>query len=153
MQIKALNTEEYISLVADDKKEGIIRILDAIRKNIPSEFHECMNYGMIGFVVPHNLYPAGYHCDPKSPLPFANVAAQKNFIAIYHMGLYANPELMNWFTTEHAKASTKKLDIGKSCIRYKKVEDIPFELIGELFSKMSAQEWIDCYTAAFIKKK
>lgn len=153
MQIKALNTEEYINLVADDKKEGLIKLLDTIRKNIPDGFEECMSYGMIGFVVPHALYPAGYHCDPKTPLPFVSIAAQKNFIAIYHMGIYATPKLHDWFVAEHAKASPKKLDMGKSCIRYKKAEDIPYELIGELFTKMSVDDWINGYTSAFLKPK
>ncbi len=153
MQIKALNSEEYINLVAEDKKEGIIKLLNVIRENIPDGFQEGMGYGMIGFAVPHSLYPAGYHCDPKIPLPFASIAAQKNFIAVYHMGIYANPELYEWFVSEHAKVSTKKLDMGKSCIRYKKTEDIPFSLIGELFTKMSVNDWIQCYTSAFLKSK
>ena len=104
-----------------------------------------MGYGMLGFAVPHSKYPAGYHCNPKDPLPFMGIASQKNFIAVYHMGVYASPELLKWFTTAHAKASPKKLDMGKSCIRYKKPEDIPFELIGELTAKMSADEWISLY--------
>lgn len=153
MQIKALNTEEYINLVAEDKKEGIVKLINTIRKNIPDGFDECMSYGMIGFVVPHSLYPAGYHCDPKTPLPFLSIAAQKNFIAIYHMGIYAKPELHDWFIAEHAKASAKKLDMGKSCIRYKKAEDIPFDLIGKLVTKMSVNDWINCYTSAFLKSK
>ncbi len=153
MQIKASNTEEYISQIADDKKEAVTRLMEVIRKNIPEGFQEGIGYGMIGFAVPHSLYPAGYHCDPKTPLPFASVAAQKNFIAIYHMGIYANPDLYNWFIEAHAKASPKKLDMGKSCIRYKKPEDIPYDLIGELFTKMSVNDWINCYSSAFLKKK
>ena len=104
-----------------------------------------MSYGMLGFAVPHSKYPAGYHCNPKDPLPFMGIASQKNFIAVYHMGIYASPELLKWFTAAHAKASPKKLDMGKSCIRYKKPEDIPIELIGELAAKMSADEWISLY--------
>jgi hypothetical protein len=112
-----------------------------------------MSYGMIGYVVPFSLFPNGYHCDPKLPLPFAQIAAQKNFIAIYHMGLYADADLLNWFTTEHAKASKKKLDMGKSCIRYKKAEDIPFKLIGELFSKITVDQYIETYTNNLAKSK
>lgn len=153
MQSKALSVEEYLEQVAEDKKAAINTLRNTIKKSIPKGFEECMNYGMIGYVVPHNLYPSGYHCDPKLPLPFVALAAQKNFIAIYHMGIYSNPNLMDWFTTEHAKRSSKKLDMGKSCIRYKKPEDIPVELIGELMSKMSVQNWIDCYTEAFLKSK
>jgi hypothetical protein len=111
-----------------------------------------MNYNMIGYVVPHQLYPAGYHCDPKLPLPFINIAAQKNFIALYHMGIYANPQLLAWFTAEHTKRVKGKLDIGKSCIRYKKAENIPFDLIGELMQKITVKEWIEGYENAFIKK-
>jgi hypothetical protein len=110
-----------------------------------------MSYGMIGYVVPHSKYPAGYHCNPKDPLPFLNIASQKNHIAVYHMGLYSKPDLLNWFTAAHAKASAKKLDMGKSCIRYKKAEDIPQSLIGELASKMTPDEWISQYEQAFKK--
>jgi hypothetical protein len=116
-----------------------------IKKNLSAGFKEMMGYGMLGFAVPHSKYPAGYHCNPKDPLPFMGIASQKNFIAVYHMGVYASPELLEWFTAAHAKTSPKKLDMGKSCIRYKKPEDIPFELIGELAAKMSADEWIALY--------
>ena len=108
-----------------------------------------MNYGMIGYVVPHSKYPAGYHCNPKDPLPFLGLASQKNFIAIYHMGVYADAKLLKWFTDAHAKASSKKLDMGKSCIRYKKPEDIPYDLIGELAAKMTVEQWIDLYEISF----
>ena len=108
-----------------------------------------MGYGMAGYVVPHSKYPAGYHCDPKLPLPFIGFASQKNFIAIYHMGIYADPKLLKWFTEAHAKASPKNLDMGKSCLRYKKAEDIPYELIGELVSKITPDEWIEMYERNF----
>ena len=104
-----------------------------------------MSYGMIGYVIPHSLYPAGYHCDPKLPLPFINIASQKNSITLYHMGIYADPKLLKWFTEAHAKASPKKLDMGKSCIRYKKMEDIPFQLYAELVTKISVEDWIARY--------
>ncbi|MGV3640687.1 MAG: DUF1801 domain-containing protein, partial [Adhaeribacter sp.] len=105
------------------------------------------SYGMIGYVVPHSLYPAGYHCDPKQPLPFMGVASQKNFVSVYHMGLYSDPELLNWFTGEYPKHCKTKLDMGKSCIRFKKPEQVPFELLGELAAKLSPREWIDLYEA------
>jgi hypothetical protein len=108
---------------------------------------------MIGYVVPHSIYPNGYHCTPELPLPFISFASQKNFIAIYHMGIYANPELLNWFVAEYPKHSTQKLDMGKSCIRFKKANQIPFELIAELAQKMSVQEWITCYESQIIKSK
>jgi hypothetical protein len=152
MTIKANNVEEYIEQVSEDKRETIIELRKIIKNNLPKGFEECMNYNMIGYVVPHQLYPAGYHCDPKLPLPFINIAAQKNFIALYHMGIYANPQLLAWFTAEHTKRVKGKLDIGKSCIRYKKAENIPYDLIGELMQKITVKEWIEGYENAFIKK-
>ena len=145
MQSKATTPEAYIAEMPKDRQEAFKKLLAIIKKNLPKGFKEVMSYGMIGYVVPHTMYPAGYHCDPKQPLPFMCVASQKNFIAIYHMGIYANPELLKWFTEAHAKASSKKLDMGKSCMRYKKPEDIPYSLIGELASKISPAEWIDIY--------
>lgn len=130
-----------------------MKLRSVIRKNLPKGFKEGMGYGMLGYSVPHSIYPAGYHCDPKQPLPFMSIASQKNFIAVYHMGIYAMPELYKWFVGAHAKASAKKLDMGKSCIRYKKPEDIPFELIGELASKLTPQDWINVYEKAFRSKK
>lgn len=153
MQSKALSVEEYLEQVAEDKKATFVSLRNIIKKNIPKGFEERMSYGMLGYVVPHDIFPSGYHCDPKLPLPFVNLAAQKNFIAIYHMGIYASPELMEWFTSEHAKRSTKKLDMGKSCIRYKKPEDIPVDLIGELMAKMSVQDWISVYTTMLNRNK
>lgn len=123
----------------------MIRLRDTLAENLPKGFSETMSYGMIGFVVPHSKYPAGYHCDPKLPLPFVNIASQKNFIALYHMGIYASPGLLKWFTDEFPKHSKSKLDMGKSCIRFKKPEQIPYELIGELMKKMTPDEWIACY--------
>ena len=152
MTIKANNVEEYIEQVSEDKREAIIELRKIIKNNLPKGFEECMNYNTIGYVVPHQLYPAGYHCDPKLPLPFINIAAQKNFIALYHMGIYANPQLLAWFTAEHTKRVKGKLDMGKSCIRFKKAENIPFDLIGELMQKITVKEWIEGYENAFIKK-
>jgi hypothetical protein len=147
MTIKASSPEEYISKVPEDRKEAMTKLRQTILKNLSKGFSEGMNYGMIGYFVPHSLYPAGYHCDPKQPLPFMNIASQKNFIAVYHMGLYAKKELLDWFTKEYPKHSNKKLDMGKSCLRFKKVEDIPYKLIGELTKKMSSAEWIKIYEA------
>ncbi len=152
MTIKAISVEDYIQQVSEDKREAIIALRNVIKNNIPKDFEECINYNMIGYVVPHKLYPAGYHCDPKLPLPFVNLAAQKNFIALYHMGLYASPKLLDWFTSEYAKRAKGKLDMGKSCIRFKKTENIPFDLIGELMQKLNAKEWIEGYENAFRKK-
>ena len=145
MQYKADTAEEYVSQIPEERKAAINKLRSVIRKNIPKGFKESTGYGMIGFCVPHSVYPAGYHCNPKDPLPFLGIASQKNFIAVYHMGIYADPALEKWFRDAHAKASPKKLDMGKSCIRYKKAEDIPYELIGELASKMTVTQWIDLY--------
>ena len=121
------------------------KIYKAITKNLPKGFAEGMGYGMLGWSVPHSLYPPGYHCDPKQPLPFLGIASQKNFIALYHMGIYSDPKLLKWFTDEYPKHCKRKLDMGKSCIRLKYMDDIPYKLIGELASKMTPQEWITTY--------
>ncbi len=151
MTIEANSPDEYISLVPEDRKSAMTKIRNAILENLPEGFQECMNYGMIGYVVPHSIFPSGYHCDPKLPLPFMNIASQKNFIAVYHMGMYAKPELLKWFTEEYPKQCKRKLDMGKSCIRFKKPEEIPFELIGELASKMSVEDWINLYQEKLVK--
>lgn len=145
MQYKASSIEEYIEQLPEDRQDAIHKLRKTIQDNLPKGFAEAMNYGMIGYVVLHSEYPAGYHCDTKLPLPFMNVASQKNFIAFYHMGIYANPELMDWFTAEYPKYVKTKLDMGKSCVRFKKIETIPYKLIGELVQKMSMQDWIDLY--------
>ena len=145
MQSKATTPEAYMAEIPEERQKAFNKLRSVIKKNIPKGFKETMGYGMMGYCVPHSIYPAGYHCNPKDPLPFIGIASQKNFIAVYHMGIYADPALNKWFVTQHAKVSPKKLDMGKSCIRYKKPEDIPFELIGELASKMTPGEWIALY--------
>jgi uncharacterized protein YdhG (YjbR/CyaY superfamily) len=151
MQSKSNTVAEYVKELPADRQQTIEQLRSVIKKNLPKGFKEEMNYGMIGYVIPHSLYPAGYHCKPTDPLPFMNVASQKNFIAVYHMGLYADPILMKWFMTEYPKHSTLKLDMGKSCIRFKKPDQIPFKLIGELTSKMNPAQWIALYEKAFRK--
>jgi uncharacterized protein YdhG (YjbR/CyaY superfamily) len=152
MTSKATTPDQYIAELPADRKEAVTELRKVISKNIPKGFREEMNYGMLGYVVPHTLYPAGYHCDPKMPLPFMNVASQKNFIALYHMGIYAQPALLKWFVEEFPKHSTKKLDMGKSCIRFKKPEDIPFKLIGELAKKMTVKDWVSLYESNYVKR-
>ena len=152
MTSKALTPKEYLNGLDKERKQVISKLRSVINNNLPNGFEEGMGYGMISYHIPHTVYPDGYHCDPKTPLPFMNLASQKNFVAIYHMGIYANPKMLNWFTTEYPKHCSRKLDMGKSCIRFKKMNDIPYKLIAELTSKMSAQEWIDVYEAN-IKKK
>ena len=145
MQSKATTVELYLEELAPERKEALSRLRKEILKNLPKGFKEEMSYGMIGYVVPHTLYPKGYHCDPKLPLGFMNIASQKNFIAIYHMGVYADKKLLDWFVKEYARAAAGKLDMGKSCIRFKKMESIPYKLIGELAGKMAVEEWINIY--------
>lgn len=152
MKSTALTPDEYVAQMPADRKEAMTKLRKEILKNLPKGFEECMSYGMIGYVVPHSIYPEGYHCDQKLPLGFANIANQKNFIAFYHMGIYANPELLQWFTEEYPKHTDAKLDMGKSCIRFKDPQKIPFKLFGELMKKLSVKEWIALYENAFRKQ-
>ena len=151
MQSTTLSVGDYINGLPEDRKSAIQILRKVILDNLPAGFEEAMSYGMIGYVVPHSLYPPGYHCDPKLPLPFINMASQKNFIALYHMGIYADPDLLDWFVSEYPKHCKSKLDMGKSCIRFKKPDQIPFELIGELVSKLTPLNWIERYETAFRK--
>jgi hypothetical protein len=151
MQIFAETPEDYIARLPEDRKEAITKLRKAILENLPQGFIETISYGMIGYVVPHAIYPKGYHVDPKLPLPFLNIASQKNFIALYHMCLYSDKELLKWFTSEYSKYSKTKLDMGKSCIRFKRADQIPFNLIGELASKISVNEWIKAYESKVIR--
>lgn len=152
MQYQASSPEDYINQLPKERQEVIHKLRKTIRENIPKGFEETISYGMIGYVVPHSIYPAGYHCTPELPLPFLNIASQKNFIAVYHMGVYADKDLHNWFINEFPKHSKRKLDMGKSCIRFKNLEDIPYELLGELASKMTVDDWIEFYESN-VKKK
>lgn len=152
MQSSAKTVTDYIIEIPEESKPVFSKLRETILNNIPKDFEEQMSYGMIGYVVPHSIYPDGYHCNPKLPLPFISIASQKNFIALYHMGIYVIPELLQWFTTEYSKHSKQKLDMGKSCIRFKKMEQIPFDLIAELCKKLSVAEWIRCFEAQ-IKKQ
>ena len=122
MQSKATTPEQYLSELPEDRKEAMLKLRNAIKENLPQGFEEVISYGMLGYVVPHSIYPSGYHCDPKLPLPFINLASQKNFIALYHMGIYANKNLESWFVSEYPKHVKSKLDMGKSCIRFKKMD-------------------------------
>lgn len=144
--------DAYYDALSSDCKPQMIALRNVIQKNIPKGFEEVINYKMPSWVVPHSIFPEGYHCDPKLPLGFLSIASQKNHIAIYHMGIYASPELLQWFQEEYPKYSTKKLDMGKSCIRLKKTDEIPYELFGKLAKKMSVKQWIDLYQTAFRKK-
>lgn len=145
MQSNAESVTQYIEELPEDRKDSIHLLREVARKNLPEGFEECMSYGMIGYVVPHSIYPDGYHCDPTLPLPFMNIASQKNHIAVYHSGIYADESLLEWFTDAYKKMVTTKLDMGKSCIRFKNPSHIPYELLGTLFTKMTVEDWIKQY--------
>ncbi len=145
MQSKATTVDQYLSEVPADRQAAMNKLRKVILKNLPKGFKETMGYGMMGYCVPHSIYPAGYHCNPKDPLPFMGMASQKNSINFYHMGIYADPQLLKWFTDEYVKAGVGKLDMGKSCVRFKKPENIPYALIGELCSKITVEKWIRMY--------
>jgi hypothetical protein len=145
MKSDAATPEEYIENLPEDRKRAISALRKTILANLPKGFEEVMSYGMLGYVVPHSKYPSGYHCSPELPLPFINIASQKNFVALYHMGIYSDKSLFSWFVSEYPKYVKTKLDMGKSCVRFKNIELIPYELIGELCTKMTVDQWIELY--------
>jgi uncharacterized protein YdhG (YjbR/CyaY superfamily) len=147
MKSNTASIEDYLRQVPQDQQAHFQQLRAVMLANLPAGFVEQMNYGIIGYVVPHSLYPAGYHCKPSTPLPFAGIASQKNFIAIHHMGIYSNPELMDWFVKQYPAHCKLKLDMGKSCIRFKKTDQIPYDLIAELMQKMTVDDWIQLYEA------
>ena len=145
MKSTATTPEEYIAQLPDDRKVPIQKLRQIILDHVDPGFYECINYGMLGYVVPHSRYSSGYHCNPKLPLPFMNLASQKHFIAVYHSGMYAQKEIFDWFVAEYPKHCSSKIDMGKSCVRFKKMNEIPYTLIGQLAAKLSVQEWITMY--------
>lgn len=151
MQYEANSPEQYISQLPENRQQAMTALRQVVKENLPEGFEETMSYGMIGYVVPHRLYPSGYHVNPKDPLPFISIASQKNYIALYHMGIYTYPPILAWFQEEYPKHVKTKLDMGKSCIRFKKVDDLPYALIGELCGKISMESYIEKYEAALKK--
>lgn len=145
--------EAYVEKLQPEQQLAVQQLYELFNKKLPKGFEATMQYGMISFVVPHSIYPKGYHCKPTDALPFLSIAAQKNNISLYHMGIYAMPNLLEWFTTNYPLHSTTKLDMGKSCIRFKKIEGIPFTLLEQLATKITVEEWIHVYEATYIKKK
>ena len=145
MNTTEITIESILAKVPEDRKEAFTNLHQTIVSNLPEGFEPGISYGMLGYVVPHHLYPAGYHCKPSEPLPFVSIASQKNSINFYHMGIYADATLLNWFVAEYPKHSKQKLDMGKSCIRFKKLDQIPYDLIGALMQKMTAEQWIALY--------
>ena len=139
------SVDEYLGVIPEDRKPAVSRLRTVILENLPAGFEETILYKMPSYVVPHSLYPDGYHCDPKVPLPFISIASQMHFIAFYHMGVYTDPKILNWFQSAYADLNIGKLDMGKSCIRMKKLENILYDLIGELAGKISVDSWIETY--------
>ena len=153
MRSEATSPQQYLEELPEDRKEPISKLRRQILDNLPEGLEETMGYGMLGYVIPHSIYPEGYHCDTKLPLPFMNLASQKNFIGVYSMAIYAKKDVYDWFTSEYAKRCKYKLDMGKSCIRLKRMDDIPYELIGELTAKVSTEEWIQIYEDSLKNRK
>ena len=151
MQANGNTVEEILANLPEDRKEAFQKLHQTILDNLPKGFEAAISYGGLGYVVPHSIYPDGYHCKPIEPLPFAGLASQKNSINFYHMGIYADQKLLDWFVAEYPKHSKQKLDMGKSCIRFKKLDQIPFELIGELMQKISVEDWISTYEKNYKK--
>ena len=152
MKAQGKTVKEILSNLPADRLEPFNKLHEVIVKNLPKGFEPGISYGGLGYVIPHTLYPAGYHCKPEEPLPFAGISSQKASINFYHMGIYAEPKLLNWFVSEYPKHSKQKLNMGKSCVRFKKMEEIPYKLIGELMKKISAKEWIALYEKNYLSK-
>jgi uncharacterized protein YdhG (YjbR/CyaY superfamily) len=152
MKINFKTPQEYIEQIPPDRRNAFEMLRNVILENLPKGFSETISYGMIGYVVPFSIYPNGYQSDPKKPLPFINIASQKNYFALHHLGLYANKTLLDWFINEYPKLSKTKLDMGKGCVRFKDPKKIPFELIGTLVRKINVSEWISMYESTIMKK-
>ncbi len=153
MQSKANTPEEYLAELPEERRIVVQKLREVVLQNLPKGFKEVISYGMLGYVVPHEIYPDGYHCTPKLPLPFFNIASQKNSVNIYNLVIYTNKDIHDWFVSEYPKHSKYKLDMGKGCIRFKKLDAIPYELIGELLSKVSVEQWIEMYENTIKNKK
>lgn len=151
MKTPGNSVQDIIDNQPEERKEAFSKLHHVIVENLPKGFEPALSYGMLGYVVPHSIYPAGYHCKPSEPLPFASIASQKNSINFYHMGVYAKPDLLDWFVAEYPKHSNQKLDMGKSCVRFKKIEEIPYDLIAQLMRKMTVEDWIEIYETNYKK--
>ena len=147
---KATTVEAYMAELSPGRRAALEEVRGVILDNLPKGYEEGMQFGMIGYYVPHEVYPPGYHCDPKQPLPFAGLASQKNHMSLYFMCVYGNPEQEGWFRSAWA-ATGKKLDTGKSCVRFKKVADLPLEVIGETVRRVPVKKFIEFYEGAFAK--
>lgn len=145
MKANGTTVEQILTNLPEDRIEAFNKLHNTIVKNMPKGFEAAISYGGLGYVVPHSIYPAGYHCKPIEPLPFAGLASQKNSINFYHMGIYSDPKILEWFVSEYPKHSKQKLDMGKSCIRFKKFDQIPYDLIAQLMQKMTVKDWVSIY--------
>src|SRR5258708_21802298 len=152
MQSKATTVDQYLAELPDDRREALAAVRRVILKNLDKDYEEGMQYGMIGYYVPHHVYPAGYHCDPRQPLAFATLGSQKNYMSLYLMCVYGSAEHSKWFREAWAKTG-KKLDMGKSCVRFKKLEDLALDVIGEAIRRVPAKKYIEHFEAAFKSTK
>ena len=153
MQSKATTVEEYLSELPADRRKALEAVREVVLKNLDKDYEEGMQYGMIGYYVPHRVYPAGYHCDPRQPLPFASLGSQKNHMALYLMCVYGESDLATWFRQAWAKTG-KKLDMGKSCVRFKKLDDLALDVIAEAIKRVPAKKYIEhCERAITTTKK
>ena len=152
MKSKSETVEQYLSELPEDRKLPMSNLRNIIKNNIPKGFEEIMSYGMIGYVVPHSVYPKGYHCNPKLPLPYINIGSQKNFIVLHHLGIYGSTKILDWFVSEYPKHAKHKLDTGKGCVRFKKTNEIPYLLIEELIKKISLEKYIAQYEESINRK-
>lgn len=152
MQSKAATVADYLAELPADRRAAIQTVRKIIRDNLDPAYQEAMQYGMIGYSVPHSVFPAGYHCDPKQPLPFAALASQKNHMAVYLMCGYGDPKFKTWFESAWAKVG-KKHDAGKSCIRFQKIEDLSLEVLGEAIRRVPTATFIANYQKALAESK
>ena len=146
------SVDHYLESIDTDRKDSVSKLRDIIRENLPTGFKEVMAGTMPSYVVPLETYPAGYHVGKNTPLPFVSFASQRGHIGLYHFGMYVDDSLLKWFEKEYARQVDHKLDMGKSCIRFKKPEKIPFDLIAELMRQRSVEDWISCYENVRPKK-
>lgn len=144
MPSKQTTVKQYLSELHPDRRDTIEAVRAVILKNLPAGYEEGIQYGMIGYYVPHRVYPSGYHCDPRQPLPFAALASQKNYMSLYLMCVYGNPEHEAWFKAAWTKTG-KKLDMGKSCVRFKRLEDVPLDVVGAMIKRVPSKKFIAYY--------
>lgn len=140
-----MHPDVWIATLPEDRREAVTQLRDTFNAHLPTGYEERVGGGMLHWVVPHSTYPAGYHCHPEDPLPFISLANRKNYVALYHMGLYTHPEVLQWFRAAYPNHARTKLDMGKSCVRFKKMNDLPLELMAELAGKFTPAQWIALY--------